>query len=731
MIFNSKNQTLIKLIAFVILFTNLNLFSQSESNLINNSDNSSQKRTLLYGNLGLNSNFYISDFKELKGVRNCCNAFESASGFGFQANVGLEFEQLNQLIGYDYSYYVGLGISDLSANYTEERLAGYKLYENEYKSVITQHILNPTLYVAQLQGGIILKNFIADDLDFKLGVNLGTIVVGEFEQYEEALSPTDYTFENNKRIIDEYSGKIENSASPFVGINFGGIYYFYKTENLKLGTQLDFNLGLLNLYSDLNWKAFNSFLGLNLSYNLTQPEVIEVKEEPKPVIIPAKEPEVVIIPKSYKLNANLTQSYSLNTNGKINEQSINAGDTIFVKIIENLNITNYSLKPIIYYKSDSEEPIKSVETSKGTSINTYENILIQIADLNYINTSKNKSTTIKLIAYKNNDQDKELIENRFENLKSELNKLAKSELKYDIEIKEYNSSKFKNNELKEENNKIEIVFGDVDFVNYEMVNNKVILTPELKITNKIATDTDIENFDISEFEYNLNTKINNADISTEKTNDKSADKSKVSNSINHITDFNSNEILSLPYLNTFTTEFDYKKEYNDLKIENSNNTQNNAKFNIKKTIFIKKVTETNKTTNENTNNNTNEKFSEYLLALSNFDSDEISVLNQNVLDLVTNSLINGKKVEITGMNDQIGSIERNANLSKNRAIKGQNLILKNIEKYLKKDNKNSTTTDLQKFSNNLKIINFEDFYFSNDNPYGRTLNRGIMVKIYK
>ncbi|MFY8162234.1 MAG: hypothetical protein ACOVNU_12950 [Candidatus Kapaibacteriota bacterium] len=723
MIFNSKNQTLIKFIAFVILFTNLNLFSQAESNEIYNLENSTQKRTLLYSNLGLNSNFYISDFKELKGVRNCCNAFESGSGFGFQANVGLEFEQLNQLIGYDYSYYVGLGISDLSANYKEERLAGYKLYENEYKNVITQHILNPTLYLAQLQGGVLLKDFLLDDLDFKFGLNLGTAVVGEFEQYEEALSPTDFTFENNKRIIDEYSGKIENSPSPFVGINFGGIYYFHKTENLKLGTQLDFNLGLTNLYSDLNWKAFNGFLGLNLSYNLTQPEVIEVKEEPKPVIVPTKEPEVVIIPKSYMLNANLTQSYSLNSNDKIIEQTINAGDTIFVKIVENLNITNYSLKPIIYYKSDAEEPIKSVETSKGTSINTYENILIQIADLNNSNSSKNKTTILKLIAYKNNDQDKELIENRIKNIKSELNKLAKSELQYNIEIKEFNSSKFKNNELKEENNKIEILFGNIDFVNYEMVNNKVILTPELKITNKITADTDIENFDINEFEYNLNSKINNKDISSKKT----ANQSKTSNSILELYDFDADEIINLPILNSYTTDFDYKKEYNDLKIENNNN----AKFNLKKTIFIKKEIETNKTINENTNNNTNEKFNEYLLALSNFDSDDISVLNQNVLDLATAALINDKKVEITGMNDQIGSVERNASLSKNRAIKGQNLIQKNIEKYLKKDNKNSTTKDLQKISNNIQIINFDDFYFSNENPYGRTLNRGIMVKIYK
>jgi outer membrane protein OmpA-like peptidoglycan-associated protein len=256
-----------------------------------------------------------------------------------------------------------------------------------------------------------------------------------------------------------------------------------------------------------------------------------------------------------------------------------------------------------------------------------------------------------------------------------------------------------------------------------MVNNKVILTPELKITNKITADTDIENFDINEFEYNLNSKINNKDISSKKT----ANQSKTSNSILELYDFDADEIINLPILNSYTTDFDYKKEYNNLKIENNNN----AKFNLKKTIFIKKEIETNRTINENTNNNTNEKFNEYLLALSNFDSDDISVLNQNVLDLATAALINDKKVEITGMNDQIGSVERNASLSKNRAIKGQNLIQKNIEKYLKKDNKNSTTKDLQKISNNIQIINFDDFYFSNENPYGRTLNRGIMVKIYK
>lgn len=722
--------------------TNQEESNQTESNIID------KRNTYLFGNLGLNGNFYSSNFKELVGARNCCNAFESAFGIGYQANIGLEFEQEKQLFSSDYSYFISLGLSNISANYNQERLVGYKIYENEYKEVWSRHILEPNIMLGQINAGLILQDFAINDFNLKFGVNLGKVVSASFSQYEEAIRPNDFVFENNERIIDKFEGDITNEDNLFIGLNFGGIYNFINSENYKLGAEAKISYGITDLYKNLNWKIFNTFLGLNFSYNLTQPKQPEpIKEEPK---VEIKE-VIVYNPKSYSINPKLNNYYSIiydndNFNDSFNkneftnikDKEINTGDTIKIHTIENRYISTYSLKPVIYYEPDNTNPIIKLETNKGVKIDTYENIINQIGDL----TKTQNIKTIKLITYRNNEQPEELINQRVGELKEKLtNKditanINSKNLNFEIVNKVIDKSKFKNDELIEENNKIEIVVDNLDFVSYELVKKVENISPKLQLNSILSVNTELPDFNFNNYSYSINYALNSSELNFNIVED-----AKIIKYNYDVDNFFKNDLINQKSgtINILKLDFSYNNQYLDSIISNKGN------YNTKKVSYLiveKKVNNfeniennvseiSENTDNRNVNNvnqNENGSYSEYLLALTEFDSDKINLINNDVLNKVLTAVINGKKVELLGMNDQIGTAERNTTLSKNRALNAKKLVENEVRK---SRNKNADKQiEIDKIMNNLTIGKLDDFYFKNDNPYGRTLNRGILVKIF-
>ena len=136
-------------------------------------------------------------------------------------------------------------------------------------------------------------------------------------------------------------------------------------------------------------------------------------------------------------------------NFNIIDKEINSGDTITLKTIENRYISIYSLKPVIYYVPNETTPITKLETNKGVDIDTYESIINQIKDM----VTNQKVKTIKLLTYRNNEQSEELINNRVSDLKDKLSS-KNFKLNFEVVNKVIDKSKFKNNELIEENNKI-------------------------------------------------------------------------------------------------------------------------------------------------------------------------------------------------------------------------------------------------------------------------------------
>lgn len=716
---------IIYILTFILLsfcsFINLNAQSLNNQNqLVSESTNQNNiKKTKYYfdSNIGLNTNFYISDFKEFEGVENCCNSFENAFGLGYLFNVGLEIAPISIFIGDNVNYYFNLGISDISANYDEERFIGYKLYQDKYEQIITHHILEPKLNVINFDAGFIFKDLLTNDFDLRTGIRLSSIFSGSFTQYEEALSPTDFVFENGSRIIDEYSGDIQNKSLPFVSLNFGGVYYLYKSGNIKFGPEVNFNIGVNNIYDKINLKVINSMIGLNISYNLSPDEEIiiqepKILEEPKII----EKPVEIVYNLSYQTTNKFEIISSKNEIQTVNTQNFNQ---INIEVVEKQYITKYSLKPIIYFAKNNTNPITNIETIDGKIVDTYDNILKQIAQ-NYPKLPK-KTNNLLLIAYKDETQENDLINNRFEKIKNDLIKINPDIINAIIETKiiNINSNKFKNEDLLAENNKVEIIANESnEFINYELINKTEIIKPELINNFQISFNTDIPQFNINKLNYQLNFVMFNSEkgifnklISNPIVNNNFAN---YSNNIDYYSEFNKLEVnnLIINYDIKLNKNFIYNEDikYN---VKNDNDNQESYILNINKKI--------DKVENQNIDANTNGIYNEYLLALTEFDSDEISILNLNVLKTIQNSLINNKKIQVIGMSDNIGSDLHNRQLSISRANKGKKAIID----YFNKNNSNSNI----KLENQINTDVLNNFYFKNNTPNGRTLNRGIIIRI--
>ena len=99
----------------------------------------------------------------------------------------------------------------------------------------------------------------------------------------------------------------------------------------------------------------------------------------------------------------------------------------------------------------------------------------------------------------------------------------------------------------------------------------------------------------------------------------------------------------------------------------------------------------------------------FILGYFDFDSYSFAAVDNNVLNFVKSSVSSKKKVKIIPMTDNIGEAVYNLELAKKRANSALNLL------------------SLDKAACEIDLSNKQ--FFSNQHPYGRTLNRSVIIEI--
>lgn len=123
------------------------------------------------------------------------------------------------------------------------------------------------------------------------------------------------------------------------------------------------------------------------------------------------------------------------------------------------------------------------------------------------------------------------------------------------------------------------------------------------------------------------------------------------------------------------------------------------------TIYLKKnVAETSSFIN--LSGGSEQKYEELVLGYFNFDESRFSIINTSALDYIKNAISSGRKLTILPLTDNMGTPDHNKALSQARARAALELI-----------------------GGKAEIRYPEDYLFTNQTPYGRALNRSVIVRI--
>lgn len=243
-----------------------------------------------------------------------------------------------------------------------------------------------------------------------------------------------------------------------------------------------------------------------------------------------------------------------------------------------------------------------------------------------------------------------------------------------IEFVDVNSNDLKYEELAEEQEKAEFIFEDKELLSYKFKE-----TEKVNINDTINVKINFKsNYDDALFQYTL-------EYGGRTTND-------MSNEFN---------IFPMSLLANYDS-------HNDIKINARISTDDESE----QEIFINQQIRLNPVMIEDVKYNFKEQdnSSQYVLGYFNFDETRFSKIDEDIINKVKIALKGNKKVVMLPLTDNLGTGDYNQRLAEKRIESAKKLFAN---------------------SNKIKVEYPKEPLFDNNHPFGRTLNRAIIVRIYE
>jgi len=350
-------------------------------------------------------------------------------------------------------------------------------------------------------------------------------------------------------------------------------------------------------------------------------------------------------------------------------KGIKDNDTVDIQYNSVRTLEKYSILPIIYFEQNSDELLHS---SGNELFELAHNSLIE----NIINNLKsNPNSKVLINTGKFIAKDKNIVEKRINKIKSFISDENIDLSRVKINYNEVEKLEFRYDELKSEEDKLIFTFDNsndnlLEFTYFE--NNSLYLADNYTFNFKVnySLNDDV----ISSVSYHYKNKLFQ-EREFEYTLNKGLD-------INTLND----ELLATSSVTSIRTN-----TLNDRLLVHINYVLNEEK------VISNKIEDENK--------------SRYILGYFNFDDTKFNALDNKIIAVIKSALQSNKKVVIIPMTDNIGDIEYNKILAKKRAEEALKLINSN--------------------NSNLSVRYDTNSFFDNDHPYGRTLNRSVIVEIFE
>lgn len=502
---------------------------------------------------------------------------------------------------------------------------------------------------------------------FGLGADIGFVMTSDYSQNEIALSPNDFTFSNGSREINTGEGTIEEMNSLIVSLFAGIRYDLYDFNDWTIRPEVKYNYIPGSLLDGKDLFATQLSGSISFVYNMTSPEPKAPAPPPQPE--PKEIEEVVVAPAPPYINVNLT----LNDE---NGNEIKDGQKLTIPISVYETKQEYALRPVVFFDSaDYNYKKYNIESFTNSDFDVQTEMINSIAR----KMKEDKSLTLTLTTYDLGDEPNNMPEERLYNIEQklkddgvDLSRVKDKTLAVDKD--------FKYNELKEEYRKVEFALSD----NSELIKSIYEIDSRIEFDKMSFTPKTTINSSKDEYYREANLYVN--ENPTKKENE----------------DF------------TFTIDDSYTKEFEKnepVKFNYISNAEVSGIYSAANVSFTVAPTVKNVNQTINTINDGTKTTEQHILAYTEFDKSSFKSVDQDVLKLVRKALEQNRKVTIYASTDNLGNEEYNKALAERRANTAKSIIGGN--------------------SNNLQVIYPEQYLFSNEHPYGRMLNRAIVVRIDK
>ncbi len=617
---------------------------------------------MLSGGFSINGNIHSADFTSLPGFNTCCPKFTGGFGPGYSIFAGGEFKFDNHFIGSKWTYNFLLSFMDISAELQEDEFIGHVIAGNTYSDGISQHTIDPNLKMIGIDQGLTFYPVRDFPIGIRPGVFLGFIISKSFVQNEKLTSPSGAVFENGKNVRNEHSGDLPSAATAYFAASLALRYNSIEMGRFLITPQLQFNYGLSNFVSEINWSANTINLGVAFNYRIAK-SVPPPPPPPPPAPLP--EPPAPVV-------------FAFETDVYSGGEKIPDGSDIILPYKYYEKSDSYMVRPVLFF---AENETKASATGKVPENweEAQKNVLNNI--ISYLKA--HPDVNINIVAYAIDDEKPATAEKRAENAVKLLTSNGISKNRITDSTNTESVSDFKYEALAEEHRALIFDFSD---------GTKMLESQGQKIVNKGYMPVDI----------NIETKIKSGSKPKSIDGQVKFDGSTIGTFDKNDYTFNlggSPAIDELSPADLQGKELLVSVNITDIQGARHSSTE---KFRIKPVVYEKKM-------EENLVKNNGKDAAQYILGFFDFDQADFAAVNKEIIEKIKKAVDNGKDVELLPLTDNTGSTIHNLALAGERA----NAALRLLGKYAEK-----------------VVVKYPDKpVFANDTPYGRVLNRSVVVRI--
>jgi hypothetical protein len=556
----------------------------------------------------------ITDFNSYKGITNCCSQFTGSAGFNFEVSAGMNFPLSKKFLGSNLSYSLLLGYRSTPIYFSEEETIGYKIEDNSYNPIVSNFVIDNSISFISLKNRLAFNDFIANGFDLEAGIDLLYGISNSYNQFEEALSPSNFYFDaaTRSRVRGQASGAIPDFSSINANITLGAKYNAYQAKEYGLSPYFNTNYYVMPIVSGLNWQTFSFNVGIEVAYNLRKEDT-----PPPPPPMPKEIPQVET-PKPLKVDT-LIAALSVSANGN----EVKQNDELLLTTSRTITELKIDILPIIFYKQSKNEAIEGYKLGNRNLL-VDEKVIMQ----SVINELKDYNGELLVKSITHNFEDTTIAKYRLESVVSSI------------------KSKYPNIKVVEENRIIELKEGEDERV---LQDNQRI---EIKVKGKDLTSLYLQD-EIKEIKEELRLNYENKSYSNNTITSERVALNLNGNLMEQRQDKSSAFIIKPT--NDKADNYTLRLEVLDDK---GNERVMEQRFLVRNAIKEEKIVKP--------YINSNKDYEDYYIGFFDFDKSELHTVNYEVIQRIKSLIAEGKKVEIIPQTDGIGNLSYNRNLKKQR-----------------------------------------------------------------